>query len=79
MQIVFANRFLSYSLLPVSNFMNLSTAKSSRRMKEVGIKKVVGAARSQLIIQFLSESLMMTVFAGTVLALVLAWALLPQF
>ena len=53
--------------------MNLSTAKSSRRMKEVGIKKVVGAARSQLIIQFLSESLMMTVFA-VILALVLAWA-----
>jgi len=60
------------------NFMNLSTAKASRRMKEVGIKKVVGAARSQLIVQFLSESLMMTMFA-VLLALGLAWALLPQF
>src|SRR5215470_571560 len=49
------------------NFMNLSTAKASRRMKEVGIKKVVGAGRKQLIFQFLSESLLLTLFA-TVLA-----------
>ncbi|WP_428331283.1 ABC transporter permease [Mucilaginibacter sp.] len=60
------------------NFMNLSTAKASGRMKEVSIKKVVGAARSQLIIQFLSESLLMAVFT-TVLAVVVAWLLLPQF
>ena len=39
------------------NFMNLSTAKFSYRSKEVGIKKVVGSSRSQLISQFLSESL----------------------
>ncbi|MFI5162190.1 MAG: ABC transporter permease [Sphingobacteriales bacterium] len=60
------------------NFMNLSTAKASRRMKEVGIKKVVGAERGQLIFQFLSESLMMTVFA-VILAVIIAWLLLPQF
>ncbi len=60
------------------NFMNLSTAKASRRMKEVGIKKVVGAERSQLIFQFLSESLLLTLFA-TLFAVVMAWLLLPAF
>jgi putative ABC transport system permease protein len=60
------------------NFMNLSTAKASGRMKEVGIKKVVGAERSQLIIQFLSESLLMAIFT-TILAIGVAWLLLPQF
>jgi putative ABC transport system permease protein len=60
------------------NFMNLSTAKAARRMKEVGIKKVVGARRPQLIAQFLSESILMTLFS-TGLALVLAWLLLPAF
>jgi len=60
------------------NFMNLSTAKASRRMKEVGIKKVVGATRGQLVTQLLSESVLLTLFA-TVLALGLAWLLLPAF
>lgn len=60
------------------NFMNLSTAKASGRMKEVGIKKVVGAGRSQLIFQFLSESMLMAVFT-TLFAVGIAWLLLPQF
>jgi len=60
------------------NFMNLSTAKASGRMKEVGIKKVVGADRSQLIIQFLSESTLLAMFT-TLLAVGIAWLLLPQF
>jgi putative ABC transport system permease protein len=60
------------------NFMNLSTAKAARRMKEVGIKKVVGARRPQLIAQFLSESILMTLFS-TGLALALARLLLPAF
>src|SRR5580658_6017292 len=60
------------------NFMNLSTAKAARRMKEVGIKKVVGACRPQLVAQFLSESILMTLFA-TGLALVMTWLLLPAF
>jgi putative ABC transport system permease protein len=60
------------------NFMNLSTAKASRRMKEVGIKKVVGASRKQLIFQFLSESIILTLFAMT-FALLIVWLLLPQF
>ena len=60
------------------NFMNLSTAKASGRMKEVGIKKVVGADRSQLVIQFLSESTLLALFT-TILAVGIAWLLLPQF
>jgi len=60
------------------NFMNLSTAKASRRMKEVGIKKVVGAERGELIFQFLSESLLLTLLA-TVFAVLIAWLLLPAF
>jgi putative ABC transport system permease protein len=60
------------------NFMNLSTAKASGRMKEVGIKKVVGAERSQLIIQFLSESLLMAIFT-MIVAIAVAWLLLPEF
>ncbi|HEY8927962.1 MAG TPA: ABC transporter permease [Mucilaginibacter sp.] len=60
------------------NFMNLSTAKASGRMKEVGIKKVVGAERKQLIFQFLSESVLMSLLS-TVVAVGIAYMLLPQF
>ncbi len=60
------------------NFMNLSTAKASRRMKEVGIKKVAGANRKQLVFQFLSESIMLTLLA-MVFAVLIVWLLLPQF
>jgi len=60
------------------NFMNLSTAKASRRMKEVGIKKVVGANRTQLIFQFLSESIMLTLMA-MFFAVMVVWLLLPPF
>ncbi|MCW3116676.1 MAG: hypothetical protein JWM28_758 [Chitinophagaceae bacterium] len=60
------------------NFMNLSTAKASRRMKEVGIKKVAGARRGQLILQFLTESTMLSLFA-MLLAVGIAWVLLPAF
>jgi len=60
------------------NFMNLSTAKASRRFKEVGIKKVIGAGRRQLIFQFLAESVLLTLFS-MIVALVLAFLLLPQF
>ena len=50
-------------LLACINFMNLSTARSEKRAKEVGIRKTVGSLRSQLIGQFFSESLLVTVFA----------------
>jgi putative ABC transport system permease protein len=60
------------------NFMNLSTAKYSYRSKEVGIKKVVGSSRRQLIRQFLSESMIITVLA-VVIALTMVELLLPSF
>ncbi len=60
------------------NFMNLSTAKASRRMKEVGIKKVIGASRSSLIVQYMGESLLMA-FVSLVIALLLVVLLLPVF
>ncbi len=60
------------------NFMNLSTAKAARRFKEVGIKKVVGAARKQLVFQFLTESILLT-FAAMLLAVAIAILLLPAF
>lgn len=60
------------------NFMNLSTAKASGRMKEVGIKKAIGAYRRSLAIQYLSESVMMA-FLSLVFAILLLLILLPQF
>jgi len=60
------------------NFMNLSTAKATKRMKEVGIKKAVGATRFTLTWQYLSESLLMA-FLSLVIALFLVWILLPAF
>lgn len=60
------------------NFMNLSTAKASRRIKEVGIKKVVGARRGSLVLQYLGESVFMS-FLSLLLAIVLIALLLPAF
>ena len=58
------------------NFMNLATARSMERAKEVGIRKVAGANRKELIGQFFSESLLM-VFLSAILAMVLVIAALP--
>lgn len=60
------------------NFMNLSTARSSRRMKEVGVKKTVGAVRFDLIFQYLGEAVLLTTFATVVAYVLLIW-LLPEF
>lgn len=60
------------------NFMNLSTAKASQRLKEVGIKKVVGADRKALIYQYLGESMIMTLIS-LFTATLLVRLLLPQF
>ena len=60
------------------NFMNLSTAKSANRAKEVGVRKVMGALRSNLVNQFLVESILIGI-VGFILALGLARAALPFF
>jgi putative ABC transport system permease protein len=60
------------------NFMNLSTARSARRAKEVGLRKVVGAGRKQLIGQFLGESLLIS-FIALLIAVGIVWLLLPAF
>ncbi len=60
------------------NFMNLSTAKASGRMKEVGIKKVIGARRRSLIFQYMGESILLTFFS-LIIALALIELLLPRF
>jgi putative ABC transport system permease protein len=65
-------------LIACVNFMNLSTARSSNRAREVGVRKVLGSPRSSLIAQFLIESILVT-FISTLIAVVLAWVLLPLF
>jgi ABC-type antimicrobial peptide transport system permease subunit len=60
------------------NFMNLATARSARRAKEVGLRKVAGAARFQLIRQFLAESIIIA-FIALFLAVILVIAVIPFF
>lgn len=60
------------------NFMNLSTAKAARRMKEIGIKKVAGASRGSLMLQYMGESVMLTCMA-LALAVLMVALLLPSF
>ncbi len=65
-------------LIACINFMNLATARATQRAREVGVRKVAGARRGQLVGQFLSESMLLA-GAASVLALGLAWAALPLF
>ena len=65
-------------LIACINFMNLSTARSSKRSAEVGIRKVLGAEKSSLVKQFLGESLLMSMIAF-VIALGITEFLLPAF
>lgn len=60
------------------NYMNLATARSASRAKEVGIRKVMGSQRRQLIAQFVSESLVLAILA-MLLSVLLIYALLPSF
>ena len=65
-------------LIACINFMNLSTARSEKRAKEVGIRKVVGAQKSALIAQFIGESILLAFIAG-IIAIVLVQIFLPAF
>ena len=65
-------------ILACINFMNLSTARSEKRSKEVGIRKSIGSVRAQLITQFFSESIMVS-FLALLLALILVLIALPSF
>lgn len=65
-------------LIACINFMNLSTARSERRAREVGIRKSVGSRRSEIILQFLGESLFISLLAF-VIAVLLAQLLLPFY
>ena len=65
-------------LLAAINYINLVTAQSSRRAKEVGIRKVSGAVKGSLIRQFLLESIMMAIIA-TIVSLAVAESILPAF
>jgi putative ABC transport system permease protein len=65
-------------LIACVNFMNLSTARSANRAREVGVRKVLGSRRKYLVAQFLSEAIIVT-FVATVIALVAAYSLLPAF
>jgi putative ABC transport system permease protein len=65
-------------LLACINFMNLSTARSEKRAKEVGVRKAIGSSRSQLIKQFFGESLVVA-FLAYIFSLMIVIALLPFF
>jgi putative ABC transport system permease protein len=65
-------------LIACINFMNLSTAQSAIRAKEIGVRKVAGAKRRKIIVQFLGESLLI-VFMAHIIAMILVELLLPSF
>lgn len=65
-------------LIACINFMNLSTVRAAKRTKEIGVRKVVGAERSTLIFQFISEA-MLLVFFSIILSLIVVQMLLPLF
>ena len=65
-------------LLACINFTNLSTAAATKRAKEIGVRKVLGSAKNRLILQFLTESVMLT-FLSMLFAVGLVYLLLPYF
>ncbi len=75
---IFSAIALLILLIACVNFMNLSTARASSRAKEVGVRKVLGSLRRNLIQQFITESVLMS-FIGLVIAILLALLLLPYF
>ncbi len=72
--------FIAFIILIIAciNFMNLSTAQSEKRSKEVGIRKVAGAKRNMLVFQFLGESMLIT-FIAAIVAFLIVLLVLPSF
>jgi len=75
---IFAALAIFVLLLACINFTNLSTAAATKRAKEIGVRKVLGSEKNRLVWQFLTESLMLTLFS-MLLALGLVYLLLPYF
>jgi putative ABC transport system permease protein len=75
---IFSAIALLILLIACVNFMNLSTARSSNRAKEVGVRKVLGSLKINLVQQFLTESLLIS-FIALGLSMVISWLLLPYF
>ncbi|KAA9040900.1 FtsX-like permease family protein [Ginsengibacter hankyongi] len=79
-EFVYIFSFIAVLILLIAcvNFMNLSTARSSNRAKEVGVRKVLGSLRKSLVAQFLTESVLIS-FIALILAIIIAWLMLPYF
>ncbi|MBA2249029.1 MAG: ABC transporter permease [Chitinophagaceae bacterium] len=75
---IFSALALFVLLLACVNFTNLSTAGATKRSREVGIRKVLGSLKNQLVLQFLAESILLT-FAAIIVAYLLVFTLLPYF
>ncbi|MBK8608877.1 MAG: ABC transporter permease [Chitinophagaceae bacterium] len=75
---IFSAVALFMLMIACINYMNMATARSARRAKEIGIRKVAGSTKSQLVVQFLSESVLITIFS-LLISLVAIYFLLPFF
>lgn len=75
---IFAAVAIFMLIIASINYMNLATARSTQRAKEVGVRKVMGAGKKQLISQFIVESVVMAMIA-VVASIILIYALLPAF
>jgi putative ABC transport system permease protein len=76
--IIFGSIAILIIVIASINFMNLSTAQATRRAKEIGIKKVSGSSKGMLILQFLTDSTLISLFS-LVIAVVMVWLALPFF
>ncbi len=75
---VFSTVAIMILLIACINFMNLSTARSANRSKEIGVRKVLGAQKRTLVVQFIGESILIAIIAG-IIAICLTALVLPVF